>query len=371
MERVQPLTSPKTASPATPGMGPLTLVLQPMPIAGGAAGGRVGELPWQALVGCESLKDAVPATLRVDAGTAEPLLIPCVVSPGRRSWRLRVSLEPTPIPTWPACGVSPRELVAAVARAGTSARVDHLDWMLPTWAAKEVMEDLDGLELPAHATLNGYETWVIPLQSDYEAVHKTFKGNTRREIRYARERGVTVVAEPTRDQLLQFARLWRSCYQERGWEGPFYSEQFFLAAPRYLGAGGKMVLAEADGRVVAGALFVDEGPGAFHYMGAMDRAYKDHFAMMGIFDHALRALCAEGKEYLNLGGVGASQDLAVFKQKWGAEARMIPVLRCSRELSPLPAPLRAANAAVRRGVSSFFRIYRGRYQRALARELQP
>jgi hypothetical protein len=170
------------------------------------------------------------------------------------------------------------------------------------------------------------DTWVLTLKQSYETTaQEKFSSGIRRDIRYSMRKGVIVTSTPSRDDTIQFTSLWNRCYDEGNWNGVRLCRNFFLGLSDLFPDRAKLVLAKSGNSVIGGGLFLDEAEGAVYYAGAFDRDHKSAFPMCAVLDHTIRNLCANGKKYLNFGGIGLSDKLASFKSRWGAEP--LPVYR--------------------------------------------
>ena len=89
-----------------------------------------------------------------------------------------------------------------------------------------------------------------------------------------------------------------------------------------LGDSVRLLLAEFEGRVIAGGLFFRDGHSVLYWHGASDRTHSERFASRPLFDEAIRWGNDIGATSVNLGGSAGVASVERFKSMWGARVEM-------------------------------------------------
>jgi hypothetical protein len=176
----------------------------------------------------------------------------------------------------------------------------------------------DGLQEVAWRT-----TYVLDLQ-DRPAGDGRGRRRNQWAVNKARKAGVRVRAAETEAELRAWHRLYLGTM--RGLAVPARSYRFFEAAWRHLQQAGMMrlLIAEQDGRMLAGSLFLMLGSTVFYAFTGWQRA--DHSLRANDLLHwqAIDQFQQAGYRYYDFGEVaGGQQSLAAFKSKWGAQPRQL------------------------------------------------
>jgi CelD/BcsL family acetyltransferase involved in cellulose biosynthesis len=192
----------------------------------------------------------------------------------------------------------------------------------------------------------------LDLEPGYEAVEKGWRSQTRRNVRSARKRGVTVERRTDRDALDAFYDLHLRTRRRQG--VPTQPLGFIRAFERLFAAGlGHVGLAHAEGQAVAAAVFLRTGRTLTYKYGASHEDYLRVRPNNAVFADTIAWACEEGLGVLDFGRTDADQEgLKEFKRSWGAEERELAYTYAGR---PAPeddgssAAERLVAAAVRRG----------------------
>jgi len=212
-------------------------------------------------------------------------------------------------------------------RALCTPRIQHFVWWLPSWHTEglrvEPRHDVTGeLRVETHTT------YVIPFAGDFEAHLKDHVSSTMR--RYARrndKHGVTVVSEPTDEQIEAYIEVYDRSFHDNQWVGEKFTRSFFYGVARDLGKGGQLAIVLHEDRVIGGGVLMVD-PAVIHYFqGAIDRDVKKVHPHVALYTHALRLAEERGIAHVDLGGVNeGNEGLVRFKTSWGAEPTAAPML---------------------------------------------
>jgi hypothetical protein len=148
------------------------------------------------------------------------------------------------------------------------------------------------------------------------------KGVTRRQVRGARERGVTVAPLATDEQFEAHADMYAGWASHKGVEP--YPRDLFRRLAHELGDGAPLLGAfDEEGRVVAACQFLCDGDEWFYWHAVRDPALDRHFGMDALLAHGIELACSAEARYVNLGGSSGIESLEFFKGRWGASPRPV------------------------------------------------
>jgi CelD/BcsL family acetyltransferase involved in cellulose biosynthesis len=179
---------------------------------------------------------------------------------------------------------------------------------------------------------------VIPLDPDPAVVYARFRPSVRRHIRQAQRAGVTVrPGRGPQDLLGTFYRL--QLRTRRRFGVPVQPRRFFRTLwDRVISTGlGSVLIAEADGRPVAGEVFLSwNGTTISKYSASDERAWPLRANNLLTW-HLIKTACEQGSRQLDFGRTDAGGDgLAVFKRAWGAIEE--PLVYATLGARPAPHP---------------------------------
>jgi hypothetical protein len=169
-------------------------------------------------------------------------------------------------------------------------------------------------------------SWRLELPSDPAELRSGWRSsskNLHRNLAKAEKAPLRIREAAGRADVLRFYRLYLATMQRHG--AVPHSPVEFLSAERALAPSRayRLLLAEADGAMVAGAVFlVHAGTMELLYNASDDRA-RDLRANHALYWAAIRAAIAEGIVAFDFGSAAAGSSLADFKAQWGAVA--VPV----------------------------------------------
>ena len=164
-------------------------------------------------------------------------------------------------------------------------------------------------------------SWRLALPSDPAELRSRWrKGakNLHRSLAKAEQAPLRVREATGRADVLRFYRLYLATMQRHG-AVPHSPVEFLLAREALAASGSyRLLIAEADGAMVAGAVFlVHAGTMELLYNASDDRA-RDLRANHALYWAAIRSAIAVGLPAFDFGSAAAGSSLAGFKAQWGA-----------------------------------------------------
>jgi hypothetical protein len=183
-------------------------------------------------------------------------------------------------------------------------RYDHVD----------LAKGLESLGLSSRSAT----THVIPLLDGYSAAAAQFSATIRNQIRKAFRRGVSIRSADGESDVSVYYELHQRLVEERQWRGYRYPYALLLELSQ-LRDHVRLLLAECEGRVIAGGLFILDGTSVLYWHGVSDREHSDRFASRAVVDGAIRWACDIGASSFNLGGSAGVESIERFKAMWGAQ----------------------------------------------------
>jgi len=160
---------------------------------------------------------------------------------------------------------------------------------------------------------------VLELQDDYERVAAGYNATTRNHVRKAHRRGV-LLRDGTPEDVESYYRMHLQLVQEKAGTQPYRIVYpiAFLRSLAEMRSEVRFILAECDGQLASGGLFLRDGSAVLYFHGASDRAYSDRYPASAVLDEAIRWACACRATSFNFLGSGGIVSLAQFKSSWGA-----------------------------------------------------
>ncbi len=173
----------------------------------------------------------------------------------------------------------------------------------------------------------------LELNAGVEGLFGRFRSSTRRNIRKAQRLGIKVGRYTTLEALRVFYRL--HCRTRKNHGVPPQPWRFFRKMQEHILERGKgfVVLAHADGRPVAAAVFFHFGRQAVYKFGASDRRYQHLRANNLVMWEAIRGYAEQGFKTLSFGRTALdNQGLLQFKRGWGGTESLISYHRYDMKL---------------------------------------
>lgn len=159
-------------------------------------------------------------------------------------------------------------------------------------------------------------THVLNLDQDHERVFAGYNATVRNEIRKGVRRGISVRATCNPDDISSYQGLYEGLQREKKW--PFiYPAALTLDLAR-LSEITRFFVAEYEGIIIGGGLFVQDGTSVYHLHGVAHREYNHLFPSNAVIDAGIRWGCETGAQFFNLGNAGSNKSLAQFKSSWGS-----------------------------------------------------
>jgi len=246
-------------------------------------------------------------------GSGPPRTMYAIQTPIHYWWR-RVALAPCGLywsPGWDG-QLEPETLKAIVAKL-QGVRILGFDWAV-RFDHEPLAVGLQSLGLEARRV----PTHVLALQPDYEQVFAGYNATMRNQVRKAHRLGVKLRNGVEEEDIKAFYRIYMGLTQQKPDFHLLFSLELFLHLFRNRAAM-RLIMAEVEGEVVAGGVFLKDGSSVFYLMGASDRDYSNFFPICAVIDEAIRWSGEIGASFLNFGSSGGREPLERFKSFWGAK----------------------------------------------------
>jgi SAM-dependent methyltransferase len=157
---------------------------------------------------------------------------------------------------------------------------------------------------------------ILDLEGDHDQVFSRYSPTIRNEIRTAIRKGVQIRSTCDEKDILAYQRIYSALAQEKNWKFIYPAEVTMALAK--LSDIARFFVAEYEGSVIAGGLFVRDGNGLYYMHGVADRKYDRLYPSCALIDAGIQWGCEIGAEFVNLGNSGSNKKLAEFKSYWGA-----------------------------------------------------
>jgi predicted N-acyltransferase len=158
-------------------------------------------------------------------------------------------------------------------------------------------------------------TQVAYLHDGYESVFARYSATTRNHVRKAQRKGVRVRETTDSADVTVYYAIYQQRAQRKQWQRP-YPVELTLELVR-LAPTTRFLVAEYDGRIIGGALFVRDGCSVYLFHSAFDHENAKVFPIAALYDTAIRWACESGASFVNFGGSGAYPTLEHSKSLWG------------------------------------------------------
>lgn len=203
-----------------------------------------------------------------------------------------------------------KNLVASL----TTVRTESFVWNV-RFDHAPLAEGLSSLGLKSQQTV----THILQLDSDYDRIFSGYNATRRNEVRRAYRSGV-VVREAIGPQCVrEYYRIHTSLAEQKGNYKSVYPAELFLELHKIRDYT-RFLVAEYEGRIIAGGLFFRDGDSVMYWHAASDRDFSRQYPSCAVLDHAIRWACESGATFFNFGGSGGIPSLEQFKSSWGAGA---------------------------------------------------
>jgi len=162
-------------------------------------------------------------------------------------------------------------------------------------------------------------THVLPLLEKQEVLFSRYRQTRRNEIRRCHRKGVQIRRALGYEATAAYCQVHeRLSHQKKGFVIK-YSTSLICELVK-LEDQVILLVAEYEGKIIAGALFFADGDSMMYWHGASDRDYARLFASGALIDRGIQIACERKCRTFNMGGSG-TDSLREFKASFGAEVR--------------------------------------------------
>jgi lipid II:glycine glycyltransferase (peptidoglycan interpeptide bridge formation enzyme) len=159
---------------------------------------------------------------------------------------------------------------------------------------------------------------LLTLDDRYERSYGKYDRNTKRAIKKAHQYQVTVRLSHEPEHYKRFYELYQMRQQE--WEDPVVEpKRLYDTLMKYAGEDVQLWIAELEGRMIGGFIFLLFGDTAFAWMNASPNEYRNYYPIFSITDEVIRHACEQGIHHINFGASGNLEGVRRFKESFGAE----------------------------------------------------
>jgi lipid II:glycine glycyltransferase (peptidoglycan interpeptide bridge formation enzyme) len=191
-------------------------------------------------------------------------------------------------------------------------RIDQL-----TWHVRFDHHALAALLSEAGLPRETQVTHVLSLEQPYEATFAAYSATRRNQIRKCLRRGVRLRQARSRDDVNRYASVHERLETAKDFTTRYPADLLHNLVQLEEAL---LILAEVDGRLIAGALFFIDGKSMLYWHGASDREAAAFFPMPALMDEGIQRAYRAGLAHFNFGG-SPSESWAGFKESFGAIAR--------------------------------------------------
>jgi hypothetical protein len=248
--------------------------------------------------------------------------LPCFVRKGRFAGRSFQALANA----GPLGASSPQEATKAIeelGRASVSLTSISFDWIVPPGSVLDQVK-LDSLKRSG-VRVTTIDTFVIDLSGGYDEVFGKYNSTQRNQVRRSRREGVRVECCDDHEQARQFFEVYKSAFTQGGWSGQMFPLEHFCMIADNRVPEAKMLVAEIDGKVLGGGVFLYLKDWIHYSLGAVDRSVSKFYPMSNVIDVAIQLACKQTAKKFNFGavpGASSSNGQVHFKRSWGAHSVM-------------------------------------------------
>jgi hypothetical protein len=176
-------------------------------------------------------------------------------------------------------------------------------------------------------------THVIPLLGDHEVVFSHYRPTRRNEIRQCHRKGVQIRRALGYEDVIAYCQVHERLAQQKEGFNIKYPTSLICELVK-LREHVILLVAEYEGKIIAGSLFFVDGDSMMYWHGASDRDYSRLFASGALVDRGIQIACEKGCQSFNMGG-SCTDALREFKTSFGAAERTVYAFTVALN-SPLP-----------------------------------
>ena len=172
-------------------------------------------------------------------------------------------------------------------------------------------------QLPVQRT----STHVLRLAESYEKIFARYNATIRNQVRRTQHNGVSVRAVSSVDDVNTYYAIHTRLAALKGNYSILYPVSL-LTEMVLLRDHARLLVAEHEGRMIAGGLFFRDGCSVMYWHGASDRDYSHLFPTSAVVDAAIHWALESGAAFFNFGGSGGLESLEQFKASWNAKPEL-------------------------------------------------
>jgi lipid II:glycine glycyltransferase (peptidoglycan interpeptide bridge formation enzyme) len=168
-------------------------------------------------------------------------------------------------------------------------------------------------------------TYILDLTSDLKTLNEGFHDNVRRGIKQAEKRGIHVYSTTSEKGLDDFYRL--NVFTRKKLGVLPQPQAFFKNLYRHVISKdlGFVMLAESEGKIIAGVVFLIHKNMIYYKFNASDQKYLQKRPNHLITWEAIQYACENHFEHLDFGRCAPEEvGLRSYKEKWGAKETGLP-----------------------------------------------
>jgi FemAB-related protein (PEP-CTERM system-associated) len=173
---------------------------------------------------------------------------------------------------------------------------------------------------------NLYVTWLLKLSTDPERMWKELRKPVQRQIKKSEGQGVSVRLARRREDMEHYYRLHLQTRCRKHGMPAQPRAYFYSLWDAFATQGGvRLLLAEFEGRVIAGMILLASGTTIRYAYGASDEHYLKLAPNNLLLWTAIKIGCAAGFQNLDLGRTARDNEgLMAFKRRWGGIQEPLP-----------------------------------------------
>ncbi len=170
--------------------------------------------------------------------------------------------------------------------------------------------------ISAGIPVRGQNVHVVDLDGSYEAIRSRYSTSRRNMIARALKSGLIIRQASSFMDLWQHYQIYRDLSLQKKWASIYPLELLVeLVKLRELI---RFYIAEFNGQVAGGMVFVRDGSSVMGFQGSVNRKYSHIDLSSALVDAGIRWAVEIGARSFNLGTSGGNASLAQFKSLWGS-----------------------------------------------------
>lgn len=177
-----------------------------------------------------------------------------------------------------------------------------------------------------HREGSAYQTYMLDLTPDADALHKGLKKRWRNSLTKAQKQNLDIRVDDKGQLLLPFLKAYTLQKAQKGYDGP--SVSLIEAITKYAIPRGELLICQAykNEKPISGILLFTHGRGATYQIGWNTNAGRENGAHYVLLWTALEKLKQRGIENLDLGGINDedAKSLKTFKEGLGGHLLRLP-----------------------------------------------